>query len=65
MNKEITLGVRMTPAEVRAVKRFARAKNTTFAELVRVRVLAAALSYDPRQTEMLLQEKGDAMRATG
>jgi hypothetical protein len=52
--KSIQLGFRVTPAEARAVKGFARAKNTTFAELVRTRVVNAAVSYDPKQTEMVL-----------
>lgn len=63
MAKHAMLGIRATKTEVGAVKRYARAEGKTMTELIRSRVVSPALSYDPRQSRLQLQEEERPRRA--
>jgi len=63
MAKHAMLGIRAFKTEVAAVKRYARAQGQTMSELIRARVVTPALSFDPRQMELLTQEKEHPRRA--
>jgi len=63
MDKEEKIEVRVTRIEKRAVLRFAKASNVSLSDLVRGRVIAPALSFDPRQKELHLQEEERPRRA--
>ena len=65
MNKAVQIGLRVTPREVRALKRYAAAEGKTFADLVRGRVIAPALAFDPKQAVFALEDREKPMRATG
>ena len=65
MEKDHRFELRLTGKEHRAVKRMAKSQGQSVAELIRVRVVNAALSFDPKQVELPLVEKGERMRASG
>lgn len=56
MEKDHRLEIRLTGKEYRALQRFAKSENKTMTDVVRSRVLNAALNYDPRQT-VLFEER--------
>lgn len=59
MPKKVLFPVRMTPAEKRALLRYARHQpEGTVAALFRARILNAALQFDPKQRTLPLGEKG-------
>jgi len=63
MDKEVKLEVRVTRAEKRAVLRYAKAEHMTLSEMVRGRVVRPALSFDPRQMDLLTGKEERPRRA--
>jgi hypothetical protein len=63
MDKDELIQVRVTRAEKRAVLRFAKAEHRTLSDLVRGRVIIPALTYDPRQMDLLTQKEERPRRA--
>jgi hypothetical protein len=59
MNKTARINLRVTPAEFRAVNRFAKQTgHDTVAALFRARVIVPAKQYDPRQATLPLGKTG-------
>lgn len=56
--KEGKIEVRVTLAELRAVRRMAKGSGKSVSDLVRARVVNPALSYDPKQVLMPLINGG-------
>jgi hypothetical protein len=66
MAKDTLLTVRVTKAEIRAVKRYALAHGAENAsDYVRKVVVTPALAFDPRQTLLPLAEKEERPRRAG
>lgn len=63
MERDHRFEMRLSGKEHRALMRFARAQGKTVADLIRLRVVNAALVFDPKQGELLLQERGGRERA--
>jgi len=63
MAKHAMLGVRATKTEISAVKRYARSEGKTMSELIRARVVSPAVTFDPRQMELLTQKEERPRRA--
>ena len=59
------LNIRVTPSELRAVKRYARyLGRANVSDFIRSVVVSPAVNFDPRQTALVFEEKERSVRAS-